>query len=242
VWSTVLLMAVIESIDPVRFGLTTYLLSRPRPVRLLIGFFIGGFTSNVVVGLLFLFVFRHVDLGADSWVSPKVEIAIGVVLILAGALVYSGLPARLVQHVKGRRAGAEEEISIEDGPPELDAVPGIGKLPAPIMRVLRADTAAVALGLGLASGWPTPYYFAGIASILLAGPAAGTQVAAIVVFCLVAFSMAAAAIACFLLAPEATRDTVDRAYNWTRAHHRLVLAVVLAVVGLYFVVAGVRHL
>ncbi len=242
-WSTVLFMAVIESIDPVRFGLTAYLLSRPRPVRLLLAFFVGGFSSNVVVGCVVLFATRNVDTGDGRYLSAPMEIALGVLFVLVGALVYSGLPARLLHRLRARRTDSvDEDHSADDGPPALESVPGIARLPEPIRRVLRADTPVVALGLGLASGWPTPYYFAAIASILIADPSPQIQVSAIVAFCLVAFTAALIAVACFWLAPEATRDRVDRAYNWTRAHHRLVLSVILAVIGLYFIGEGLRHL
>ncbi len=230
-------MAVTESIDPVRFGMTAYLLSRPRPVRMLIAFFVGGFSSNFAVGAVVLFATRNIDTDGGPYLSGWLEIAIGVIVLLAGVIAYSGLPERLLRRLRTRQA-----VGTDDGPPALESVAGIARLPDPIKRLLRADTPTIALCLGLICGWPTPYYFAAMAAILFSDPPAVTRIAAIVVFCLIAFAAALVAIGCFQLAPEATRNRVDRAYNWIRAHHRLVLAGILGIVGLYFIVAGLRQL
>ena len=41
-WCTVLLLALVATVDPVRLGTSVVLHSRPRPVRHLVTFWLGG--------------------------------------------------------------------------------------------------------------------------------------------------------------------------------------------------------
>ncbi len=45
-WSTVLVMAAVAAIDPLRIGVVAFMLSRSRPVRLLLPFFLFAFTRQ----------------------------------------------------------------------------------------------------------------------------------------------------------------------------------------------------
>lgn len=49
-WGTVLLMAVVAGADPVRLGTVALMLTRTKPMRLLLGYFVGGFGLNFIIG------------------------------------------------------------------------------------------------------------------------------------------------------------------------------------------------
>ena len=233
-WSTVLVMAVVAAVDPLRIGVVAFMLSRSRPVRLLLPFFLFAFTANVAVGAAVVFVFKNVTGDGSSNMPPGVEIGIGVVALMISVLSITGVLERLVTSVRARRTAP--------GAASADSVPGLSKLPDGMQAALRGEAPWAAGLLGLINGFPTPYYLAAMAAALTSGAAVTEQMAAMVVFNLVGFLAAIIPIISFWVAPAATRSGVERIYEWMGIHHRLVVAVIAGAVGVYFLATGISHL
>lgn len=233
-WSTVLVMAVVAAVDPLRIGVVAFMLSRSRPVRLLLPFFLFAFTANVAVGAAVVFVFKNVTGDGGSSMPPGLEIGIGVVALAISVLSITGVLERLVTRVRARRT-APAAASAE-------SVPGLSKLPDGMQAALRGEAPWAAGLLGLINGFPTPYYLAAMAAALTSGAAVTEQMAAMVVFNLVGFLAAIIPIISFWVAPAATRHGVERIYEWMGIHHRLVVAVIAGAVGVYFLATGISHL
>ncbi|OBB82573.1 hypothetical protein A5779_09060 [Mycolicibacterium peregrinum] len=233
-WSTVLVMAVVAAVDPLRIGVVAFMLSRSRPVRLLLPFFLFAFTANVAVGAAVVFVFKNVTGDGGSSMPPGLEIGIGVVALAISVLSITGVLERLVTRVRARRT-APAAASAE-------SVPGLSKLPDGMQAALRGEAPWAAGLLGLINGFPTPYYLAAMAAALTSGAAVTEQMAAMVVFNLVGFLAAIIPIISFWVAPAATRSGVERIYEWMGIHHRLVVAVIAGAVGVYFLATGISHL
>ena len=92
---TVLVMALAVSVEPFRIGMTVLMLNRPRPALQLLAFLSGGFAMGTTVGLVVLFVFRRVLLGSPYFTLPKVQILIGVLLLVIAGVVAIDVPGRL---------------------------------------------------------------------------------------------------------------------------------------------------
>src|SRR6202044_3022707 len=85
--ATVLIMALAVSVEPFRIGMTVLMLNRPRPALQLFAFLCGGFCMGTTVGLVVLFVFRRLVLGTNFVTVPRVQVLIGLlVLVIAGAI------------------------------------------------------------------------------------------------------------------------------------------------------------
>ncbi|MGA5540692.1 GAP family protein [Mycobacterium sp. NPDC051198] len=233
-WSTVLVMAVVAAVDPLRIGVVAFMLSRSRPVRLLLPFFVFAFTANVAVGAAVVFVFKNVTGDGGSSMPPGLEIGIGVVALAIGVLSLTGVLERLVTRVRTRGTAPAAASA--------DSVPGLSKLPDGMQAALRGEAPWAAGLLGLINGFPTPYYLAAMAAALTSGTAVTEQMAAMVVFNLVGFLAAIIPIISFWVAPAATRSGVERIYEWMGIHHRLVVAVIAGAVGVYFLATGISHL
>jgi Sap, sulfolipid-1-addressing protein len=54
----VLLLAAAAGVDPARIGAVAFILSRTRPVRLLVAYFVGGFGVSLIAGVVVLFVLK----------------------------------------------------------------------------------------------------------------------------------------------------------------------------------------
>lgn len=236
-WSTVLVMAIVAAVDPLRIGVVAFMLSRSRPVRLLLPFFVFAFTANVAVGAAVVFGFKNATGGDGRAMPPALEIGVGVAALVIAVLSVTGVLERVVNRVRARRAvpAAVGERSA------ADPLPGLSKLPAGMTAALRGEAPWAAGLLGLINGIPTPYYLAAMAATLTSGAAVAEQLAALVVFNLVGFLAALIPIISFWVAPETTRSGVARLYAWMGAHHRLVVGVIAGAVGVFFLVQGLTQ-
>lgn len=264
----VLLLGAVAGVDPARIGAVAFILSRTRPVRLLVAYFVGGFGVSLIVGVAVLFVLKDVGVGKGSSVPPEIEIAVGALALVVAALVGSGLAARLRDRVEARRATADGTDELPDAnapaataqrqgsrelvatkePPGMDKLaaieklPGLRKLAPRVQRALASESPWLAWIAGVAIGMPSAYFLAAIAVILKAGPAAATQVAAVLVFNLVAFAVVVIPLLAYLVAPNATRARVDEFYAWVGAHQRLVIATLAGGIGTYLLILGITKL
>lgn len=229
-WSTVLVMAAVAGADPVRIGIAALLLSRPRPQPLLVGFFVAAFSVNMAIGVVVLFVSRDAGLGAGRGIPPAVELAIGGIALAICLLAASGVLTRLFTRLvpAGRR--------------ERQGVPGFTRLPAGVQAALRGETAWAAWLLGLSMAGPTAYSVAALAAVITSGTAMGEQVAALIVFNIIGFAATLIPMVSFWTAPTATRSAVDRLNSAVRTHHRVVVAAIAGVIGLFFLALGFSHL
>jgi hypothetical protein len=213
---TVLVMALAVSVEPFRIGMTVLMLNRPRPALQLLAFLSGGFAMGTTVGLVVLFVFRRVLLGSPYFTLPKVQILIGVLLLVIAGVVAIDVPGRL-----GLRST---------------------RLATPARRVLRGHSLSVAGIAGLSIALPSVDYLAALAVILASGAAALTQVAVLVMFNVVAFALVEIPLLAYLLAPKATATSMTALLDWIRSRRRRDVAILLAVVGCAFLTVGTSGL
>jgi hypothetical protein len=207
---------------------------------------VGGFGLSLIIGGVVVFVLKEITLGKSSSVPPEIEIAVGALALLVAILVGSGVSARLRDNAQARHPDVTlpnlDSPANPDGPPGIESMPGFDKLPGRVKAALSKESPWVAWVAGLAVGMPTAYYLAAIAAILKSGIGAGTQIAALVVFNVIAFAQAEVPIVSFLLAPNATRRRIVQLYAWVSSHQRVVITVLAGVVGVYLVIVGVSKL
>jgi len=93
---SLLVIAFAVSLEPFRIGMTVLMLNRPRPMLQLLAFLCGGFTMGMTVGLVVLFVFRHMLLGSSYFTLPRVQILIGMLALLGTLAISSTIVAGFV--------------------------------------------------------------------------------------------------------------------------------------------------
>jgi hypothetical protein len=106
-WCTVLMLALVATMDPVRLGTSVLLYSRPRPVRHLVAFWLGGVTVCIVLALGVLIglrdfasrVIHRVQHVTTSSTVGHIQIAMG-----AFALLVAGLAVALSPRQRARLA------------------------------------------------------------------------------------------------------------------------------------------
>jgi hypothetical protein len=234
-------MAAVAAVDPRRVAALVVILARRQPVRHLVAYLMGGFGVSLLVGASVLFGLEGVGVGGGSGIPAEIEIAVGVLALLVAALVASGIADQLRSR---RHAGAvtADGATNTEAPQGIERLVAFQKLPGPIQKVLKRDSAWVGWIHGVAIGMPTAYYLAAIAAILGSGAGVTTSVAALIAFNVIAFALTEVFLISFLWAPEVTREVVHQLYVWTHGHHRLVVAVLAALVGAYLLIVGIGKL
>ena len=209
---TVLLMAFAVSFEPFRIGMTVLMLSRPKPALQLLAFLLGGFAMGTTVGLVVLFIFRRILLGSTYFTLPRVQILIGLLFLTVAAIVAADAP---------RRLGLRPAIFV-----------------TPAQRLMRGESLSVAGIAGLSIALPSVDYLAALAVILASGAAALTQVAALLMFNVIAFALVEIPLLAYILAPNKTATSMATLHNWIRSRSRPEVAILLAAVGAVFLAIG----
>jgi Sap, sulfolipid-1-addressing protein len=143
-WATVLLMAVVAGADPVRVGAVAFMLTRTKPMRLLLGYFVGGFGLSLIIGVVMVFVLKNLKFGSKSTVPPALEIAVGALALLVAVLVGTGVSATLRNKAQARHPDAKlpnlDTTAHPDGPPGIESMPGFDKLPGRVKSALSKES------------------------------------------------------------------------------------------------------
>ncbi|BBY80870.1 GAP family protein [Mycolicibacterium pulveris] len=213
-WIPLLAMAVAVSLEPFRIGMTVLMLNRPRPLLQLAAFLAGGFAMGLAVGVTVLFLLRPA-LGSAHFSLPRVQIAVGAVLLAYAALVAAGV------FRSGR--GADEPAG------RLGRLFGTLADRARQLLAGRSLWTAGVAGLGIAL--PSVDYLAALALIVASGASTAIQLGALALFNVVAFALVEIPLLCYLVAPDRTRAALAGLYDWLRAQGRRGVALLLAVVG-----------
>jgi hypothetical protein len=171
---------------------------------------------GTTVGLVVLFVFRRILLGTSFVTVPRVQLLVGLLVLLIAAAIAIDLFGRLG--------------------------PRPAKLARPATELLKGDSLSVAGVAGISIALPSVDYLAALAVILASGAAALTQVAALIAFNVVAFALVEIPLLGYLLAPAPTAKAVARLHEWIRSRRRRDVAIALAVIGCAFIAAGLSGL
>jgi hypothetical protein len=235
-WVTVLVLALMAMADPVRSGTAILLLSRRRPMRNLLAFWIGGISTAIVVGLSALFVLRDVTLMVMHRVAFTVASAsaghIGIVSGVLALLIAIGLFA--YRRAPLSTSGGETSALVK----QRRTPPALSRLSTRFRDGLEGGHLWLAFVAGLGSATPWEYLVA-LTAILASGARPGAQVGAVIAFTVMAFAIAEIPLICYLAAASRTDAVVLRVHNWARAHRRRILAFIVAVVGVFLLANGV---
>jgi Sap, sulfolipid-1-addressing protein len=263
-WSSVMVLALLAALNPVRLGLALLVISRPRPVQNLVAFWIGCLTASVAV-LLVPLIALHVtpmlrplvqNLASPTTVASStvrhIQVGMGVFALSIAALTIvrffarqrtdlptkTGNTATLTAASNTPAAVRRLLDSPRDAPAEGKSA--IGQLPARTRNAWANGALWVALMIGLGSG-PSPDGVLYVLAIIVpSGAAVGTQVSAAIAFVVGMLVVVEIMLVCYLAAPAKTHAVVQRLHDWLLAHRWQVLVAVCTAAGVSLVAQGMR--
>ncbi len=206
----------------------------------LLMFWLGGIATSLTVGLITLFVLREFSLNlmkrvavaAESYNVAHIQIIAGVLALLIAAVIATGFLTR-----ERRPALVAENLSPEAGAPS--APPVLARMSTRARDALQRGSPWLSFvgGMWVAPGPPVELAGA-LAVILASGAAASTQVAAVIVYCLVAFGVVSIPLISHLAAPAKSQAIMLQVASWINARRRPLFVGILVVVGVYLVATG----
>ncbi|UQX09334.1 GAP family protein [Candidatus Mycobacterium methanotrophicum] len=231
-WSTVLVLALMASTDPLRLGVAVVMISRPRPVLNLLVFWLGGMTTGVFAALILLVLLRDstkmiartVSSATASPVARHIQLGAGVLALLIAVVMATGLVAR-----QSGRVPVQVAEQLSTAQPRLPTA--FSLLPTRVKEALECRFLWVAFVAGLGSATNPVEFLAAIAAILASGAAVGTQFAAGVAFTVVVLAVIEIPLVSYLATPAKTEAFMLRLHNAVRSHRPRILTAVIAVSG-----------
>ena len=188
---------------------------------------LGGMTVALTVGLLDVLVFRADALQSQGTVSAGVDLALGLLLVTVGGLVATG-------RLHGRR---KAPVAAGDRQPgKAEKKDGWAK------RVLAEPRFGLAMLMGAVVGIPGASYLTALHNLVTGKSSTAAQVAAVIVFVLIEFSLIIVPFAFLELRPEATRARLSSAQAWLLSHARQLMAYTALILGAYLAISGLVRL
>lgn len=261
-WGSVLGLALLTALNPVRLGLILLMISRPRPVPNLLAYWVGSLTACVPGLLAPLMVVHFTPMSrffAQDSASPAtsstlrhMQIGIGVFALSIAALMTVHSLARRRQRAHLPKPGGNTSTMLLDSntPITIPRLLGGGQ-DAPteagsaIQRLLgRAQSAWengslwVAWVIGLGSV-PFDGVLFVAAVIVASGAAIGMQLSAAMAFVVVMYAVVEIILVSYLAAPAKTQAVLRLLHDWALAHRRKILIAMFALVGVSQLAQGI---
>jgi small-conductance mechanosensitive channel len=221
--SRIFLFALTAALNPTLLTATTVMLLLPNPKRLLLGYLAGAYTTGIVVGVAIVeWLHRSgVVTSTKHSVAPGIDLALGVIALIAAYVVWSGSLAR--------RRRERRERKHADRP----------KKPPRWQEALSGGTARTTFLIGLLLSFPGASYLAALTAIDKQNFGIAGDLLVVIAVNIVMLALLEVPLIAFAVAPESTPIAIDRFRGWMARHGSEAIAIGLSVIGSALILRGV---
>jgi hypothetical protein len=220
-------LAFASALNPKLLALDLLLIENRRPRLMFSCLLLGGLTVATVIGLLDVLVFHADAIKSQGTLSAGVDLALGLVLLAAGALLATG-------RLHGRR---KTPAPAADGPPEQP-----DKKNSWAQRALSEPRFGLAMLTGAVIGIPGATYLTALHELVTGTSSTATQVIAVLVFVVIDFLLIIIPFAFLELRPEATKARLKHTQDWLLSHALQLMATIALLLGAYLTISGLIRL
>ena len=230
-------LAFLSALNPKLLALDLLLIENRRPRAMFLCLLLGGMTVALTVGLLDVLVFHADAIKHQATVGAGVDLAVGLLLLAAGALLATG-------RVHGRR---KVPVPAGGGPPatkeeEEEEEEEKKKKDGWAQRVLSEPRLGLAMLVGAVIGIPGASYLAALHDLVTGKSSTLIQVIAVVIFVVIDFLLIIIPFAFLELRPEATKARLRRTQDWLLSHALQLMAAIALLLGAYLAISGLVRL
>ncbi len=220
-------LAFLSALNPSLLALDLLLIENRRPRAMFLCLLLGGMTVALTIGLLDVLVFHADAIKHQGTVSAGVDLALGLLLLAAGALLATG-------RLHGRRKAS---VPAGDGPPEKPE-----KKDSWAQRALSEPRLGLAMLVGAVIGIPGATYLTALHNLVTGTSSTATQVIAVVIFVIIDFLLILIPFAFLELRPEATKARLKHTQNWLLSHALQLMTAIALLLGAYLAINGLVRL
>ena len=228
-------LAFLSALNPKLLALDLLLIENRRPRAMFLCLLLGGMTVALTVGLLDVLVFHADAIKHQATVGAGVDLAVGLLLLAAGALLATG-------RVHSRR---KVPVPAGGGPPatkEEEEKKKKKKKDGWAQRVLSEPRLGLAMLVGAVIGIPGASYLAALHDLVTGKSSTLIQVIAVVIFVVIDFLLIIIPFAFLELRPEATKARLRRTQDWLLSHALQLMAAIALLLGAYLAISGLVRL
>jgi Sap, sulfolipid-1-addressing protein len=220
-------LAFLSALNPKLLALDLLLIENRRPRAMFSCLLLGGMTVALTIGLLDVLVFHADAIKAQGKVSAGVDLAVGLLLLAAGALLATG-------RLHGRR---KAPVPAGDGPAAKPE-----KKDSWARRMLGEPRLGLAMLVGALIGIPGATYLTALHNLVTGKSSTATQVAAVVIFVIIDFLLIIIPFAFLELRPEATKALLTHSQDWLLSHALQLMVAIALLLGGYLAISGLIRL
>ena len=220
-------LAFLSALNPKLLALDLLLIENRRPRAMFSCLLLGGLAVAATIGLLDVLVFHADAIKAQGKVSAGVDLAVGLLLLAAGALLATG-------RVHGRR---KVPVPAGGGPPDKPE-----KKDGWAQRVLSEPRLGLAMLVGAVIGIPGATYLTALHNLVTGKSSTAIQVVAVVIFVIIDFLLIIIPFAFLELRPEATKALLKHSQDWLLSHALRLMATIALLLGAYLAISGLIRL
>jgi Sap, sulfolipid-1-addressing protein len=216
--------ALLAALNPTLLGATTVMLLLDNPRRLLFGYLLGALMTSVTLGLVIVLALDGSAKTAQHTLSPTLDLALGgILLVVSYAIRPSDRPEASERRLRKQQAKEAK------GPPLWQ-------------RTLNRGSAWTTFVVGALLTLPGASYLIGLHRIADQDAGTGATVAMVVAFNAIMLAILELPLLGFLVAPDWTRDVVERFRLWFTQNARRLAAQVALIIGALLIVRGLVYL
>ncbi len=220
-------LAFLSALNPKLLALDLLLIENRRPRAMFLCLLLGGMTVALTIGLLDVLVFHADAIKHQGTVSAGVDLALGLLLLAAGALLATG-------RLHGRR---KAPVPAGDRQPEKPE-----KKDGWAQRVLSDPRLGLAMLVGAVIGIPGASYLTALHDLVTGKSSTATQVIAVVIFVIIDFLLIIIPFAFLELRPEATKARLKHTQDWLLSHALQLMTAIALLLGAYLAISGLIRL
>ena len=225
-------LAFTAALNPKLLAVDLLLIENRRPRAMFLCLLLGGMTTALTIGLLDVLTVHADNISSQGKVSAGVDLALGLLLLVLGALLATG---RL--HRRQRTP-----VPASKGPPETPENETPEKKGSWAQRLLAEPRLGLAMLVGALIGLPGAAYITALHNLVAGKYSTATQVVAVVVFVIIDFLLIIIPFAFLEMRPEATKAFLKRAQDWLTGHVlQLIVGIALAL-GAYLTISALVRL
>ena len=198
----IILLSLLSAVYPTLIAATTVMLLLPKAEDLMLGFWLGAMITSVTCGLVIVFALHGTPAAktARHTVSPGVDLAIAVLLVLAAVALSKGEDERLRERHAARHPKDDQQ-----------------KTPKWQQR-LRDGNAWHTVVVGVLLSFPGIWYLAALDRLNKLHYSSLAEILVVVGFCLVQLILIELPMLAFKIWPKQTPIAIDRAKAWASKH------------------------
>ena len=220
-------LAFTAALNPKLLAIDLLLIENRRPRAMFLCLLLGGMTTALTIGLLDVLTVHADNISSQGKVSAGVDLAVGLLLLVLGALLATG---RL--HRRQRTP-----VPAGTGPPQTPEKKGSWP-----QRLLAEPRLGLAMLVGVLIGLPGASYIAALHNLVAGKYSTLTQVVAVVVFVIIDFLLIIIPFAFLELWPEATKAFLKRAQDWLKGHVLQLMVGIALALGAYLTISALVRL